>query len=36
MKFLNKESTLYNTHTKELIEGYLTSKNEAGVSYADF
>ena len=37
-EYLRKESTLFNTHTKELIEGYTdpSYKNEAGVGYSDF
>lgn len=36
MNFLKKESTLFNTHTRELVEGYLQHKNEAGVGICDF
>ena len=36
MRFLRKESTLFNTHTRELVEGYLSHTNEAGVSLCDF
>lgn len=35
MKFLKKESTLFNTHTQELVEGYLKHRNEAGVGISD-
>lgn len=33
------QSTLFNTHTQELMEGYIndpTRKNEAGISMTDF
>ena len=36
MKFLSKESTLFNTHTRELVEGYLRNTNEAGIGLCDF
>jgi len=36
--YLAKEQTMFNTHTKELIEGYLNpaNKNDAGVGIKDF
>ena len=38
-QFLNKESTKFNTHTKELMEGYILNpgaKNDAGIGLTDF
>ena len=38
LKYLTKESTLFNTHTKEFVEGYAdeNSKNELGIGLSDF
>lgn len=36
--FLKKESTFFNTHTRELVEGYLNpdNKNDEGFGIDDF